>query len=206
MPCARWSRRFVFSAVVATAALSLPASAAAAEPGDEGCSSSPMAKTFLPWLDPANYVLAPGGDAEVAGAWDLRGGAAVATGNEPFYVGAPGDQASLRLPPGSSAMTAPMCIGLEHPTVRFFAKRETGSLLDPLRVEALVTDAAGHVHSLPIGIVLGSGKWAPSTPLVIGVNALSLTSGPLQVSFRFVPLNGSRWSIDDVYVDPYRTN
>ena len=28
----------------------------------------------------------------------------------------------------------------------------------------------------------------------------------MQVSFRFTPLNGSQWSIDDVYVDSYRTN
>ena len=206
MPCARWSRRFAFSAVVATAALSLPAGAAAAGPGCGGCPSSSLSKPFMPWLDPANYVLAPGGDAETAGSWTLRGGAAVVAGNEPFQVGASGDQASLRLPSGSSAATAPMCIGLAHPTVRFFAKRETGSPLDLLRVEALFTDAAGYDHSLPIGIVLGLGRWAPTTPLVLGVNTLALIGDPLQVSFRFAPLNGSRWSIDDVYVDPYRTN
>jgi len=165
-----------------------------------------MSKTFTPWLDLANYVPAPGGDAETAGAWDLRGGAVVADGNEPFQVGAPGDRASLRLPAGSSAATAPMCIGVEHPTVRFFARRETGSPLDTLRVDVLFTDATGHDIVLPIGIVLGSGIWAPTTPLVLGVNALALTGDPLQVSFRFAPLNSSRWSIDDVYVDPYRTN
>ena len=57
-----------------------------------------------------------------------------------------------------------------------------------------------------MGIVLGLGRWAPTTPQVIGVNALALIGGPLHVSFRIVPQNGSRWSIDDVYVDPYRTN
>jgi hypothetical protein len=204
MLCARRSR-FALSAVVAIAALSLPAGAAA-EAGDGGCVSSPMAKTFMPWLDPANYVPAPGGAAETAGAWDLRGGAAVAAGNEPFRVGGADDQASLRLPSGSSAATAPMCIGVEHPTVRFFAKRETGSLLDTLRVDALFSDTAGHDHVLPIGVALGTRNWAPTTPLAIGVNTLALLGDPLQVSFRFVPLNGSRWSVDDVYVDPYRTN
>jgi hypothetical protein len=205
MPCARRSR-FALSAVVAVTALSLPASAAAAESGDGDCAPGSTYKTFMPWLDAANYIPAPGGDAETAGAWDLRGGAAVVAGNEPFRVGAPDDQASLRLPSGSSAATAPMCIGIEHPTVRFFAKRETGSLLDTLRVDALFTDAAGHDNVLPIGTVLGFGNWAPTTPLAIGVNALALIGDPLQVSFRFVPLNGSRWSVDDVYIDPYRTN
>jgi hypothetical protein len=160
----------------------------------------------MPWLDPASYVLAPGGDAERVGAWDLRGGAAVVKGNEPFQVGGSKDRASLRLPSGSSAATAPMCIGVEHPTLRFFAKRETASLLGTLRVDALFKDVAGNNQVLPIGTVPGGAKWAPTAPLVIGINTLALSGGPLQVSFRFVPLNDSRWSIDDVYVDPYRAN
>jgi hypothetical protein len=73
------------------------------------------------------------------------------------------------------------------------AKRETGSLLDTLRVDALFTDAAGYDNVLPSGIILGSGHWVPTAPLVIGVNTLALSGDPLQVSFRFVPLNGSRW-------------
>jgi hypothetical protein len=48
------------STVVAVTALSLPAGAAAAEPGDGDCASSPTSKTFMPWLDPANCVPAPG--------------------------------------------------------------------------------------------------------------------------------------------------
>jgi hypothetical protein len=28
----------------------------------------------------------------------------------------------------------------------------------------------------------------------------------MRVAFRFTPLNGSQWRVDDVYVDPYRTN
>ena len=148
----------------------------------------------MPWLDPANYVPAPGGDSETAGAWDLRDGAAVVAGNEPFQVGASDDRASLRLPSGSSAATAPMCIGVEHPTVRFFAKRETGSLLDTLRVDALFTDAAGHDHVLPLGVVLGFGNWAPTTPLVIGVNTLALSGDPLRMSAASSP-TAAAWSI-----------
>ena len=61
--------------------------------------------------------------------WTLERGAAVVHGNEPFYVGGGGDACALALPPGGSATTAPVCIGIEHPTLRFFA-RNTG---DPTR-------------------------------------------------------------------------
>lgn len=53
-----------------------------------GCPSQPMSQTFLPWLDPAWHVPAPGGDLEGNGAeWTLQGGAAPADGNEPFLAG-----------------------------------------------------------------------------------------------------------------------
>ena len=46
---------------------------------------------------------------------------------------------------------------------------------------------------------------AATAPLPIVVNSLALVQST-EVAFRFTPQNGSRWSIDDVYVDPYRTN
>jgi hypothetical protein len=165
-----------------------------------------MSKPYMPWLDPADYVLAPAGDLETGGSWALSDGATIVAGNEPFYIGAPRDRASLRLPSGSSAVTAPMCVGIEHPTVRFFAKRESLSPLGLLLVEALFSDAQRHVHAVPIGTVAGLATWVPTLPLAIVVNSLALTNDTMQVTFRFTPSDGSQWSIDDLYVDPYRTN
>jgi hypothetical protein len=209
MQSAQRSRRLAFaagSAVSALAALALIAGPAADQASGESCPRSLSSQTFLPWLDPAAYVLAPAGDLERAGSWALRGGAAIVAGNEPFRVGGSRDRASLRLPSASSAATAPMCVGIEHPTLRFFAKRESGSPLDGLLVKVLVADEAGHLHALPIGTPSSLGTWAPTAPLAIVVNSLALINDTMQVSFRFIPLNGSQWSIDDVYVDPYRTN
>jgi hypothetical protein len=172
-----------------------PAGASAA-----ACASASTTKAFLPWLDVADYVSAPGGDLESAGSWQLDGGATLVAGNEPFHVGGAGDSGSLRLPAGASATTAPMCVGLEHPTLRFFARRESASLLGLLQVDALVDGQA-----LPIGAVTSGGSWAPTLPMPIVLNALGLL-GSTEVAFRFTPLLGSRWSVDDVYVDPYRTN
>lgn len=192
MPFAHRRRLGIAVAVLTTFALAGPAEASA-----EPCASAPAEQTFLPWLDVANYVSAPEGDLESAGSWDLDGGAAVVAGNEPFLVGGEDDASSLRLPAGGSATTSPMCVGLEHPTLRFFAK---GPLLGALKVDAVVDG-----HALPIGAVVGGGRWAPSLPLPIVLNTLSLLE-QTDVSFRFTPLLGSSWSVDDVYVDPYRTN
>jgi hypothetical protein len=192
MPSAHRRRLGIAAAVVTTLALAGPAEASA-----EPCAPAPAQKTFLPWLDVADYVSAPEGDLESAGSWDLDGGAAVVAGNEPFLVGSADDDSSLKLPAGGSATTSPMCVGLEHPTLRFFAK---GPLLGALKVDAVVDG-----HALPIGAVVGGGRWAPSLPLPIVLNNLSLL-GQTDVSFRFTPLLGSTWSVDDVYVDPYRTN
>jgi hypothetical protein len=206
MPSPRRSRRLVCAAGSALAALGLIALPAAAQPAREHCPPAPTSKPFLPWLDPADYVVAPAGDLEGAGSWARSGGASIVAGNEPFYVGSPRDRASLRLSAGSSAATEPMCVGIEHPTVRFLAKRESLSPLGLLLVEALFTDEGSDVHAVPIGTVVGLGTWAPTAPLAILVNSLALTNDTVQVTFRFTPLNGSEWSIDDVYVDPYRTN
>jgi hypothetical protein len=134
----------------------------------------------------------------------LSGAAAIIEGNEPFYVGGSGDHASLRLPSGSSAATTPMCLALDQPTLRFLAKRDSGSPIGSLLVEAVFTDAGGGVETAPVTMVDNVGAWAPTPPLPLVASAL--TAGDVRyVSFRFTPQGASQWSIDDVYVDPYRT-
>jgi hypothetical protein len=176
--------------------------AAAAAPSAQadlltGCTAGPSEREFLPWLDIARYV--PVGDhgLEAGGqGWDLGGGAVV-DGNEPWRVDGRDDARALALPAGTSATTPPMCVGLEHPTVRFFA-RGTGLLA----VEVVADSPLGRTV-LPIGVVVGTGTWAPSLPLVMTANALSLLPGDAtRASFRFTPVTGS-WRVDDVYVDPY---
>ena len=48
-----------------------------------------------------------------------------------------------------------MCVGIEHPTIRFFAKRNSGGLLglSTMRVDVLFESTLGLVSSLPIGVV-----------------------------------------------------
>jgi hypothetical protein len=104
---------------------------------------------------------------------------------------------------GSSATSSTICVGIEHPDLRFFASN-TGSALGTLKVEVLFEDASGNVGSAPIGAVTGGSGWQPTAPMPLVVNLLPLLPGDYTpVQFRFTP-QGGNWSIDDVYVDPWR--
>ncbi|HEY3186168.1 MAG TPA: hypothetical protein VGJ70_01755 [Solirubrobacteraceae bacterium] len=169
-----------------------------------GCSSDVLSQPFLPWADPASYVLAPDGGFEAgASGWSLSG-AAVTADNEPFYVHGSDDHAALELAPGGSATSAPMCVGIEYPTLRFFARTD-GSATSTLRVNVLYEDASGNTQSLTIGRVLAGGEWSPTLVMPVVVNLLTLIPGErTAVAFRFTAEGtGASWDIDDVYVDPY---
>jgi hypothetical protein len=172
-----------------------------------GCGTPTYERPFLRWADIGTYVLAPDGNLEGATTqWSLSGGAAVTSGNESYNVHGPGETHSLALPSGSSATTAAMCVGVLHPTLRLFA-RNTGAFLSALRVDVLFEDAAGAVHSLPIGLLPAGSAWQPTLPVPIVANLLPLVPGNLTaVAFRFSPQGSGTWAIDDVYVDPHRSH
>src|SRR3954464_13414480 len=107
----------------------LAAPALAAPPAHAACAQQPLDRTFLPWLDPAYYQAAPDSGFEAGDRWSLTGGAAVVDRNQPYLPGGK----SLDLPEGSSATTAPICVTVAHPTIRFFA-RNMGSAASPLTV------------------------------------------------------------------------
>jgi hypothetical protein len=194
--------------VVGLAALAAPAASQAGPlvASAPDCDAQQLSQPFLRWLDPASYTLDNGGAFEDGGAgWAIKGGAAVVSGNESYTVHGDADSSSLSLPSGSSATSSTICVGLDHPDLRFFA-RNTGSLLSTLKVEVLFEDAAGGVHSLPIGLTVGSKNWQPTVPMPLVVNLLPLLPDSYTpVAFRFTP-QGGNWSIDDVYVDPYRNH
>jgi hypothetical protein len=211
VPASRLSLRSVATAAVLTiAALALSASAASAGvlvSSASSCDDQAVAKTFLPWLDAADYTALSGGDFESGAAgWFTNGPAQVAGGNESFQIGGSSDAHSMALNANSSVTSPAICVGLEHPTLRFFAKRRTTGLLaslSTLRVDALVELADGTVVPLPIGVVTGLSSWQPTLPMAIVGNLLALLPGEhTAVAFRFTAQSGD-WSIDDVWVDPY---
>jgi hypothetical protein len=193
-------------AAVASAALVAPTAAFASDGGSASdCANQVVSKPFAPWGDLASYTLLDGATFEDgADGWTLSGGAGVTAGNESFYAHAPGDSSSLRVPPGSSAVSSPFCIGLGHPTLRFFAKQSGGGLLSlsALRVDVRFSLLGGGTQSLPVGLILAGGKWQPTLPVPVVVNLLTVVPDLRTVSFAFTPVGSATWQIDDVYVDP----
>jgi len=200
-------RRLTRSALAVLAFVAATAAPAAATEPVAQCPIVDISLPFLPWLDLQPYIPAPGGDMEPGETrWQLTTGATIVEGNEPFYRAGATDHQALRLAPASSAASTPMCVGLENPSLRFFARRSGGLPTDVLHVDAVVAD--GPVQRvLPVGDVLNYGRWTPTSPLPILVGALSttLTGAPSSVSFRFTARGSAQWTVDDVYVDPFRT-
>ena len=185
-------------------ALAVPATASAgplvADAPD--CAAQSASKVFLPWADPADYVLAPGGAAESADGWTLTDGAAIVAGSEPYAVHDAADAGALSLPPGATATTGTMCVGIEHPTLRFFT-RSSSVLGAQVSVEVLFETAAGDVATAPVGVD-GGGAWAPTLVMPITPSLLTLLPGnQTPVQFRFTSTGGSTITVDDVYVDPF---
>jgi hypothetical protein len=191
----------VLAAGAAVLGAAAPASANLLAASADDCPAVSTARVFAPWLDPASYFLAPDGGFEAgADGWDL-GGASVVAGNEPFQVAGPGSR-SLELASGASATSPVVCVGVDRPTVRFFAKRTSGSLLSTLRVDVNFVGPLGLPVTLPVGTT-GSGTWQPSPTMVVAASLLPLLPGErTPVSFTFTPQGGS-WLVDDVHVDPY---
>jgi hypothetical protein len=194
------------TAVAAAAMLLLPVTSANALllKTTRNCEPRAITQPFAPWGDNADYVLAPDGAIENgAGEWRLRNGAAVVDGNSPFYANSPTDSHSLSIPRSGSATTATMCIGKEHPTIRFFAKNQSSSL-SYLDVQVQVETILGTQLTLPIGIENGNQSWGPSSSMRLVVNYLNLAPNSYTpVEFKFTARNGG-WLVDDVYVDPKR--
>jgi hypothetical protein len=200
-------RLSALAAVTLVAAVAAPsASAGLLVASAKNCPTQAFSKPFAQFGDSADYTPMPGGSFEAGTpAWTVTGGAKVVTGNETFKVAGATNSRSLYLPQGATATSPAMCVGIEHPTARWFAK-SSGSLLGltgSMTVEVLFEDALGNVLSLPIGAGLLNASWQPSLPGVISASLLPLLPGQkTAVAFRFRAVTGN-WNVDDAYVDPF---
>jgi hypothetical protein len=202
----RLTSRILFAVVVAAMALLAPAGTANAGLLSQSagpCPSYPSTAVFSRWLDPMQYTLAPGGSFESATGLTLTGGAKIVSGNEPWRVRGASDSKSVLLPRGATVTTGPICVGLDKPTVRFFAMRPSFALLPLLSVEGLYVDRSGVTRSLPlVGVPLAGSKWSLQLPFLT-TGALLELGDTTMMRFRIRALSGT-WQVDDFYVDPMR--
>jgi hypothetical protein len=192
------------TAVAMTGAIAAPANAGILTAPATDCGDESLSQPFAGFGDTSHYKVVKGGSFEGSLAeWTLIGGAKVVSGNEPWKVGGASHAKSMVLPAGSSVITPAACVGLAEPTLRFFAKKNSG-LLSTLAVSVYVKTSLGLVVPVPVGVVLGNGQWKATPKMLIVANLLPLLPGDrTPVAFQFTPLLGS-WQIDDVYVDPMR--
>lgn len=185
------------SLLVALVALAGTAQAACPYTGAE--------QVFRPWGDRHNYVLAPDGGFEAGGSgWSLRGGAKVVAGNESYYVNEPSDSRSLSLPSGSSAVSPSICMSLDTPLIRMFA-RNTGDESSRLRVEAKYK-LLGLVRTKAVSVVTAGPDWAPTQQMstVLTLATIVGTLIPSSIQVEITPLDSKgQWQVDDLYIDPF---
>jgi hypothetical protein len=178
------------------------------------CDNGPNSQPFAQWDDDNHYFLAPGGSFEGSlDGWTLGAARAVAD-QEPWLVAGDDGSNALSIPAGRTAVTPTICVGLEHPTMRFFAHSTGGGLLgglSQLLVTARVETSLGLVLEVPVGSVsslTGNGtRWSRTPTEIVLASLLPLLPGEhTPIQFRFTAVGSSTWVIDDVYVDPRMRN
>jgi hypothetical protein len=173
------------------------------------CTNGVLSQSFAQFGDSRNYFLVPGGSFETAAkGWSL-GNARVVSDQEPWRVNRDGGTHALSVPAGGSVVSPTVCVGIEHPSMRFFAHRSGGGLLavaSQLVVTARVETSLGLVVEVPVGTItsLTNGTSWNRTPVqVVLASLLPLLPGEhTPIQFRFTSVGTAAWVIDDVFVDP----
>jgi len=168
------------------------------------CGFDDPSRVFSPWGDLAMYALAPQGDLSPSDEWTLDKEATVAFGGDPFS----GAMHSLELQKGAEAASPAMCVNLEHPTLRFFARDVGGNGKANLKVDVLYEDFGGHVKHLTVAKLRLDNEWQPSAIVPMYMNFLALASpdGITAVAFKFKAeglQKDETLSISSLYVDPF---
>jgi hypothetical protein len=190
-------------AAVALAAGAPTASAGLLVKSAPDCAPKPTSAAFSKVDgDSTQYWLAPGGDFEAGSqSWSLGGRASLVSGNEPWKLAGADDSRSLKLPPGASATSPVVCVGIEHPAVRLVAK--SSGLLPALAVDVITETSLGLKIGVPAGVLLPNGQWKPSPKLIVLSSLLPLLPGEhTPVQFRVTSVGLGTWTVDDFYLDP----
>lgn len=169
------------------------------------CGYGASSQIFQSWGDGADYSLAPGGGLASGDGWTLRN-ASVQSAHDPYSAAA----GSIELSGGDPTAESPVtCVNLQYPTFRFFVSHAGPSSASTLEAYVVYEGLDGNAHTLTLARLTAGQDWQPSPIVPIGVNALSAVSAwgwtPISFGFRAVGLlPGESYSVDGLYVDPWR--
>jgi hypothetical protein len=198
--------RFGIAAIALSVAFA-PSAQAATTTTSTGCGYA-YQQPFSAWGDTGYYGLGPSGSFESgATGWTLSGGAAVKSGGNPLRASSA--QYSLSLPAGSTATSPTICVETGSPFARMFANTPVRNLGygSALKVELIYTDAStGKTTTRAVTTLAQRSSWGPTEHLALGgpVDIKTGKDGRKTVRYRFTPLYGTAWSIDDLFIDPKR--
>jgi len=172
---------------------------------DADCGSVPdSSQVFGQWGDTASYALAPQGDLSATDGWTFKN-TSLSSDHDPFT---PGGTSLVFANGGPQAVSPVMCVNLDNPTIRFFARDLCGNGKSALKITVLYEDLNGKTQHLDLAKVRASSDWGPSIAIPIGVNFLSTASanGVTVVAFQFKAeglQKGETLELDSLYVDPF---
>jgi len=168
------------------------------------CGYGDASTVFSPWGDPSLYALAPQGDLMPSDDWTLDKESSVVIGADPYS----GAFESLQLEKGAEAASPAMCVNLDNPTIRFFARDLGGNDKANLKIDVLYEGLDGHVRHLTIAKLRLGDEWQPTVivPMYMNVLALASPDGVTAVAFKFKAeglQKDETLSISSLYVDPF---
>jgi hypothetical protein len=169
------------------------------------CPAQATTQAFKALGDSAAYSLVSSGAFESGTTGWTLSGASVGSGNEPWKVRSSADAKSLTITPTGRVVSPSFCVGVEHPSFRFFARRTTGTW-GVLNVRLRWKEAGGATNETTVGSLSAADtKWQASPKLALAT-VLPLWASGMTASAQIVlePEDfGGGWAVDDVYIDPY---
>jgi hypothetical protein len=203
----RWLVGALAALTVASASMAIAAPSAQAYGNALGCNGRSMSQAFKSWFDVSSYFrLSNGGFESGTSDWQLSGGAAIVSGNEPWKVAGSNDANSLKIPAGGTAESRTLCVSMGEDTIRLFVKnaKVSGSIL---HVEAKVRNPSNGWVAQTAFDVNGDASpsgWSPTMILILP-NLLN-GSGQQELTLTFTTRGtAATWYIDDVFVDPFKS-
>ena len=187
----------------------IAAAIALAAPAQAACPTDGLSQVFFtPWGDTALYRAVDGGAFETGGAgWTLKGNATIVDDHSGWNITGPNAH-SLELRKSSSATSPPICVGSGSPTARMFGFTPTRVLESgsTLQVEVLYADRTrGGQAVKKLGTLPDELAWDATRKISVAQGQLNIkpdSNGNTFIQYRFTPLFGTTWRIDDLFIDP----